>query len=203
MPALRSPRRETFAQLIAKSPKTGKTITQCYEESGYSTSGHGSEAAGSRLLSTVEVQRRIAELGQPAVKRTQLTVEHLLDTLEANIVAAGAAQQHGAVNGAVKIMGELRGMFVTKSEIGAPGSFTGDTTIEQVVAGMVDQLGGGDAASALSAFEEMVAEVRIALEATAAAHATIIGSTPRANNEAQLGIELLRRRKGSAGRSGL
>ena len=65
MPALRSPKRETFAQNVAKSPKTGKSLTDCYKESGYKGQGHTAEAGASRLGSQGEVNDRIDEIMRP------------------------------------------------------------------------------------------------------------------------------------------
>ena len=44
----------------------------------------------------------------------EATVERLLAELETNIVGATAAQQHGAVNGAVQLMAKLRGLSTSR-----------------------------------------------------------------------------------------
>jgi hypothetical protein len=123
MAPLRSPRREAFAQAVARSPKTGKSLTACYLDAGYQTDGESAHACASRLLSSATVKGRVDEIMRPAMMKTQVTVESLLSTLEANIRAATEKGQLGVVNGAARLMAELRGLLVDKIEIGGPNAF--------------------------------------------------------------------------------
>jgi len=119
-------------------------------------------------MKKAEVRARLDEIAAPAFKKSQITVESLLGELEANIIGATAAQQHGAVNGAIQLMGKLRGLLTDRVEVevGVGREFK----IEE----LIDQLGGGDAAVALAAVEELHAGVRAELEEHAAAQATMI-----------------------------
>lgn len=70
MPELKG-RQEKFAQAIAQ----GETATKAYVLAGYKPS----DAHCSRLAGNGRVIERVAELRAPGVKRTETTVERLLD----------------------------------------------------------------------------------------------------------------------------
>lgn len=125
MPQLKNPKHELLAHELVAAMRTGATNGEAYTRSGYSTKGRSAEACVSRLLSDANngIARRVQELVGRGAKRAEVTVEALLNKLEDNIVAADAKGQHGAVNGAVRIMAELRGMLVNKTEIGGVGEF--------------------------------------------------------------------------------
>lgn len=200
MPALQNQKHENFAQLTVRGAAQGLSQAQIYQMAGYGAEGHAAAMAASRLMKKDDVRARIAELTAPAERKTRTTVDTLTEQFDRVFDGAVAAEQFGAASNAAGLKAKLLGFMREKIEVGPPGAF-GDLTIEKVTSDMIEQLGGGNAAMALESFDTMIAEVRAGLEATAAAHATIIGSTPRASNEAQLGIELLRRRKGSASRA--
>lgn len=174
MAPLRLPRREKFAQEIAKSPRTGKSITQCYEASGYTTTGHASEAAGSRLLSEVEIKNRIDEIVRPTVRKTRATVDTLAAQLDAVFEGASSDRQWGAAGSAAALKAKLLGFMRERLEVGGPGEFERDCSLEQVAEDMVNRLGGGDPAAALVAFDAMSANLRSIIEARAAAAATTV-----------------------------
>jgi hypothetical protein len=60
--------------------------------------------------------------------------------LEANIIGADAKGQHGAVNGAIGLMAQLRGMLINRTEIGGVGAFT--PSAEEVVESVTREFGG-------------------------------------------------------------
>src|ERR1700761_167286 len=138
MPVLRSPRREMFAQAVAKSPKTRASLAQCYEASGYKTTGHGSEAAASRLLSTVEIRTRIDEILRPVTARTRVSIESLLNELETTITDARADGQHGVVIGALTLSAKLVGLLRDKIEVGRVGDFDACESNDEIAAKMLD-----------------------------------------------------------------
>ena len=118
---------------MLEGAKIGLSQADVYLASGYSTTQRAAEVNASKLLSHAEIQQRIAELGAPAIKKTQVTVESLLTELEANITRATALGQTGAVNGAIGLMAKLRGLLIDRAEIGRPGDFDGLETREDVV----------------------------------------------------------------------
>jgi hypothetical protein len=117
MPTLKPHRRELFARNVIKAAQTGKSATWAYEQSGYTTTGNASEAAASRLLSDVKVQARISEIGRPAVQRTRVSVESLLNELETTISDARSENQHSVVIQALTLSAKLVGLLKEKVEI--------------------------------------------------------------------------------------
>jgi hypothetical protein len=116
MPHLR-PRQEAFARNIVKSVKDGTSIARAYEQSGYRTSGHASEAAASRLLKDVEVQRRIDELSRRAVQKSGVTIEKLLSELSRTIDDARSEKQNNVVVKALELSAKLVGLLREKVDV--------------------------------------------------------------------------------------
>jgi hypothetical protein len=190
MPALTA-KHEQFVQLIARGARFGWTQGEAYQRAGFRATGHTAEVNASRLLKKADIQARLAELAAPAFKKAQVTVESLLAELEANIAGATAAQQHGAVNGAIQLMGKLRGLLTDRVEIGAPGDFGNGFSVDAAIS----DFGNGDPGIALANFEEAVLDMRAELEARAAAYAKVIDTptlAPRTSNEAAAALALLR-----------
>lgn len=141
MPTLKSPRRETFAQNIAKQPRTGRTITQCYLDAGFRGQGHGAEVNASKLLSQTEVADRVAEILMSAAKKTRLTVESMIEEAEEARQLALRVEQPGAAVQASALRAKVAGLMVDKVEVGGPGAFDSCTTTEEIAQKLLDQLG--------------------------------------------------------------
>ncbi|MFY9957958.1 hypothetical protein [Bradyrhizobium sp.] len=168
MAPLKNQRRETFARKIIEAAKRGLPQTWAYEQSGYRTlPGHVSEVAASRLLSTVEVQQRIAELSEPATRRAKISVESLLAQLEATVTGATKAKQFGAVNGSLALIGKLTGLLRDQIEIGSVGQFDQCQTMPELVEAL---LANESPAQALQTLDTL----RQAIELHAATHAAIV-----------------------------
>jgi hypothetical protein len=60
-------------------------------------------------LKNVQVQRRIVQLQQKVARKAEITLESLLHEAETQRLAALAANQHAAANGALKLKAELSG----------------------------------------------------------------------------------------------
>jgi Ni,Fe-hydrogenase I large subunit len=187
MAPLRNIKRETFCRKLLEGAKHGISQAEAYEQSGYRTTGHASEVAASRLLSTVEVQRRIAELGAPAVRKTRVTIESLLNELETTITDARASKQHSVVVNALTLSAKLCGMLRDQIEFGPPGSFGPCETVAQVVeALLIDE-------SPQSALQTL-AEMREEVERIALTRATMVVAEPDRYriNEGELSLAALR-----------
>lgn len=154
MPALKSPRREQFAQNVAKAARTGRTVTQCYTDAGYKTDGESAHVCSSRLLSSAIVKDRVSEILRPAVAKTRVTVESLIAELETTIGDARAAKQHTVVVNALGLSAKLVGLLRDKIEVGAPGAFDQATTVEDVARAWLDEH-DGDLASVLETLDVM------------------------------------------------
>jgi hypothetical protein len=185
MPQLKNVKYETFCQHIATSPKTRLSQGECYTKAGFKTDGRSADACAARLLTVANVQARIAELMQPAAKKVQASLESLLDRLETNIEAAAASGQHGAVNGSLRLMAELRGMLIQRTEVGAPGDFAGIETVADVAGAMLREM---DAATALSTLSDLMKLIE-----AQAGQAAVEVPHYRRQNETQLALRALRR----------
>ena len=191
MPALANPKHENLCQLTVQGMKHKWSQAEIYQRAGYSARGHSAEMAASRLMKKDEIRARIAELMQPIARKSQITAESLLDRLEANIEAAAAEKQHGAVNGSLRLMAELRGMLIQRTEIGSPGDFAGIETVADVAGAMLREM---DAPLALATLDEL----RTLIEARAG-QAAVVVSPPsyRRQDETGLALRTLRPSNGS------
>jgi hypothetical protein len=178
MAALKNLKRETFCRKILEGTKHGISQAEAYERSGYRTSGHASEVAASRLLSSVEVQRRIAELQAPAIRRTQTTVDDLAAQLDAVFAGASGDKQWGAAGSAAGLKAKLLGFLRERIEVGGPGSMDAEPSLDD----LIQRVGDGDPAAALENFEEFVLNIRSELESRCAARAKAV-SAPTAEDE--------------------
>ena len=154
MPALKNPKWENFCQLTVQGMKHKWSQAEIYQRAGYAARNHSAEMAASRLMKKDEIRARIAELMQPIARKSQITAESLLDRLEANIEAAAAEKQHGAVNGAIRLCAELRGLMVDRLEIVEHGS--GILTLADVARAAVAEMG---TSLALTVLDELRASV--------------------------------------------
>jgi hypothetical protein len=186
MAPLKNQRRETFARKIIEAAKRGLPQTWAYEQSGYRTlPGHVSEVAASRLLSTVEVQQRIAELNAPAVKRTRTTIDSLAKQFDEVFDAAIGASQLGAAGAAAAAKAKLFGFMRDRLEVGGVGSFDSCETMPQVVEALLADQSPAEAIATCDA-------LRSAIELHAATHAAIVLPTARKVDEGALALAALR-----------
>lgn len=144
MASLSNQRHELFAQAIAG----GKTGRVAYFEAGYECSDVAADAASSRLLKTVKVAARVAEIKGRGATGVSLTKSWVI---EQTIELKRKAEESGAFGPAVKCM-ELLGRevnaFVEKKEIGLPGEFADlkdDELVDIVRRGIPGGLGAGGA----------------------------------------------------------
>jgi len=109
MSALRNPRHEQFAQLIA----AGKTPAEAYVLVGYAEKT--AYTCGPRLLKQPSVGARVAELQQTVavatVTRMSLSREFVLRELMDNAMQAKKNQEWSASNRAFELIGKDLGMF--------------------------------------------------------------------------------------------
>lgn len=148
MPALKNPRHERFAQGLHKLGNA----RQAYREAGY----HAKQGAtprqsapldrcATRLSKHVQVKQRLSELTAMATKRHEITVDSLLEDLEADRSLAHAEGQSGAAVGATMAKARLLGLIVDRKESGAPGEFANLQSVQEVVALIRRELGDREA----------------------------------------------------------
>src|SRR5262249_25513295 len=116
MAPLTNQKHEAFVRNVLKTPKTKWSQAQCYEAAGYRSSGHGSAVLGSRLLKKVEIMNRVQELGRPAVRNAQVTLQSLLVELDRTIADARADKSHSAVVAALGLVTKIASMLHERAD---------------------------------------------------------------------------------------
>ena len=168
---LKNQRRETFCRMIIEAAKRGLPQTWAYEKAGYHADGHSAEVNASRLLNYAEIKSRLAELGQPAVRRTRVSVESLLNELETTINDARSDGQHSVVVNALTLSAKLVGLLRDRVEVGGVGSFDGCETVEQAIDLLLADQSPGEALASLGTFCSEI-------ERFAADHAQVVAAEP-------------------------
>ena len=190
MPALRNQRRETFCRMIIEAAKRGLPQTWAYEKAGYRADGHSAEVNASRLLNYAEIKARIAELGAPAVRRTRVSIESLLNELEMTINDARGDGQHSVVVNALTLSAKLVGLLRDRVEIGHVGEFDACTSSDEVIEKLLSR--HESPAAALAELDEL----RSMIEDYAATHAAVVRSDPvrpqEPGSEAERSLALFR-----------
>lgn len=144
MPALKNPRRETFARELA----SGASAVVAYRRAGYISQGSAAEAAATRLAATDEVMRRTAEIAagrtMPAGPRadgetamatltvpraasgpcTEVTIELIICELEEARQLAMAKMQPAPAVSATLGKAKIAGLLAEKSESRGNGPTT-------------------------------------------------------------------------------
>jgi hypothetical protein len=193
MPALKNQRHELFCRNLIEGAQRGWSATDAYLKAGYKGEEGVARACASRLLTNENIKRRLEELNAPAVRKTEITVEALLNKLEANIAGAEAKGQHGAVNGSIGLMAQLRGLLINRTEIGSAGEFDQCRTTEEVIETLLAH--HESPAAALAELDEL----RSMVEAYAANHATLMPTAaparPAPGGEARLSLQYLQPRR--------
>jgi phage terminase small subunit len=147
MPALTNIRRERFVRHYLK---TG-IASQAYKAAGYKVSTRNSmDVCASQLLRKPKVASRIGELRRQMTYRTRITLESLLQELAQDRELARREKQASAAIQATVVQAKLVGLMVDRKESGAPGDFSGLTTVDEIVAKAKTEL-GDDAAAMLLA----------------------------------------------------
>jgi phage terminase small subunit len=107
MAALSNPKREKFAQGLAK----GLNASEAMREAGY-----GDVRNSSRLTNNDEIMRRVDELRSRAVENVMITREWIIEQLVDNARRARDAGDFGPSNKAFELLGKEIGMFVERTE---------------------------------------------------------------------------------------
>src|ERR1700726_238677 len=168
MPMLHNPKHENFCQLTLQGAKYGWTQADIYKRAGYRATGHSAEMAASRLMKKDEIQRRIAELGEPAVRRSGVSVASLLAELEQARVGAHDDRQFSAAVQAIAGKARLAGLDRENGD-GGGGQFSRCESIDDIMRVLLAEQSAAEVLESLAAFSAQV-------EAYAASHAIVISS---------------------------
>lgn len=179
--------------MIIEAAKRGLPQTWAYEKAGYQADGHSAEVNASRLLNYAELKARIAELGAPAVRKTRVSIESLLNELETTINDARGDGQHSVVVNALTLSAKLVGLLRDRVEIGGVGAFDACESAEQVITQLLSDQSASEALASLAMLQREI-------EAYASSHADVIPATEPATprpKESELSLALLRPKRSS------
>jgi hypothetical protein len=133
MPVLKNPRWERLAQELAQN----KTATEAMQLAGYSDPRNST-----RLTKKEEIRRRIDELQSRGAERAEVSVASLLAELEAAREKASNLDQLSAAVRAIEAKAKVSGLLVQKMEVGGPGDFNVEDSLEDVAEQMFAAAGG-------------------------------------------------------------
>jgi hypothetical protein len=127
MGPLQNPRHERFVQALFE----GKPASKAYEEAGYSP--HDGNCI--RLRGNERIKARLAELQEAVAKKTEVTVESLLDELERARARADSLDQLGAAVKAISEKAKISGLLTTKIEITGNSGESMDDWVDAMLSG--------------------------------------------------------------------
>ena len=116
MGTLTNPRHERFVQALFE----GETADAAYAKAGYKPN----DGNCIRLKGNERVKARLAELQAQAAKKSEVTVQSLLDELEAARARADSLDQLSSVVKAISEKAKISGLLVRRVEVGNPGDFS-------------------------------------------------------------------------------
>ena len=109
-----SEQQERFCRYIVE----GLNQRDAYKAAGYKTSTpEVTDAAASRLLRSVKVESRIAELRRPLTLRMEVTLESVTEMLREDRELARQNNQVGAAVAAAMGIAKLHGLVIDKAEV--------------------------------------------------------------------------------------
>lgn len=107
MAVLNNPKRERFAQELAK----GERAVNAYVVAGYTRDrGHAT-----RLAANGSIQARVSELLSKAAETTLITIERLTREYKLTLADARAAGQHGVAVRALDSIAKLHGLMAERN----------------------------------------------------------------------------------------
>ena len=144
MAILTNPRHELFAQELAK----GKSATEAHTLAGYKPCRQNA----ARLMTNDDIRARLAELQAVAAKKSEVTVQSLLDELEHARARADGLDQLSAAVKAISEKAKISGLLVRKIEVGDAGAFSECETIADIADEMLS--GPGSAIEQFSPIDQ-------------------------------------------------
>jgi terminase small subunit-like protein len=124
---LRNTRHEKFVALLLQ----GESAVDAHEHAGYARDDNGANAA--RLRANPRVAARLAELQEAVSKKTELSIQSIIEELTDLTAKATNRNQFTAAIRAVVEKARIAGLLIERVEIGGPGSFEGCNSTAEVV----------------------------------------------------------------------
>lgn len=182
---LKNPKHELFAQELAN----GTNASQAYRNAGYSDS----RANACRLQQDERIQQRVATLleerrkqhakaSERAVQKLgvdrQWVLSKLVENVERGLQARAVLDDDGkpigefrydggVVNRALELLGVEQGMFIKRTEAGAPGDFGALHSEDEIFAALREQLGDDTAETLISLLRKAETQVEQPVTPTA------------------------------------
>src|SRR5262249_46927437 len=128
MPPLPNQRQERFVRALVQ----GKSTSEAYEFAGY----RPNRGNATRLKTNEVVQRRISELQQRAARRSEITLNSILEDIEEDRALARELGQTATAMQGNALKAKLKGYMVDRKEVGGPGAFEA-MDAEQLTAALV------------------------------------------------------------------
>ncbi|MGB6767602.1 MAG: terminase small subunit, partial [Methyloceanibacter sp.] len=132
MGILANPRHERFVQALFE----GETADAAYAKAGYKPN----DGNCIRLKGNERVKARLAELQAQAAKKSEVTVQSLLDELEAARARADSLDQLSSVVKAISEKAKISGLLVRRVEVGNPGDFSDCESFADIADQMIADL---------------------------------------------------------------
>jgi hypothetical protein len=146
MPALKNMRHEKFIREYLKTDFNG---AEAYRRVYPRHKPNIAKVSASRLLTSANLQRRLREVQEAVIKRSDITVDRILTEYEDARQLAIAREKPEAMLNASEKKAKLVGLLVDRREIGNAGDFEQMTDVSQILE-KVRQEAGLEAAEALA-----------------------------------------------------
>ena len=143
MPILENERYELFAQSLAQ----GKTAQQAYSDAGYKPSRKNAW----RLKANKDIAARVLEIQQAGAKSAEVTVQSLINELEAARQQATDYRQLSAAIRAIEAKGRIAGVLVERKQVEIIEQ-SEPTSPAEVLAGVMEKVGERAARALADAF---------------------------------------------------
>lgn len=108
----------------------------------------GAPVIAYRILRLPQVQQRVKELQHIMATKADITIDKILTDYQQALELAKAQAKPADIVNAASAQAKLVGLLRERTEVGAPGSFEGAQSLEEIVA-MAEETGGPEVAEKL------------------------------------------------------
>ena len=158
MAALKNMRHEWFAREYVKTGVGAEAYRRVYPTARRKDVA---KANASRLLTYDCVDRRVVELQEQAMKRSDITIEKILGDYQTALEMAKGLEKPGDVTNAATAQAKLVGLLIDRREVGNAGEYDNMASIEAVLQRISETEGPKAAIAMAQAFGlEFVADTK-------------------------------------------
>ena len=149
MPALKNMRHEWAAREYLKTGEYSEAYRRIYPRSKPRASAW---VSASRLFRRDDVSRRVMELQEQAMKRSDITIEKILGDYQTALEMAKGLEKPGDVTNAATAQAKLVGLLIDRREVGGAGEYDNMASIEAVLTRVAETEGPKAAMAMAQAF---------------------------------------------------